>query len=92
MAQNDRVKDQVDMKAASEALGEIFAHPEFRKILEEVENAPEAQRPQVAKRLASSAEFKKRGIPIPPYGKINIKIFDPASGNNLAVSEEPPAS
>jgi hypothetical protein len=58
-------------------------------LIEEIENTPSAQRAQVARQLASSAEFRRRGIPLPAGpGRLKIRIFDPATGAELASVEE----
>ena len=88
MAQADRTKDQTDAKTNAAGLGDLLGHPGFRAMIEEIENTSPDRRAQAAKRLASSAELKKRGIPVPPGGKLKIRFFDPGSGSDLATSEE----
>lgn len=90
MAQSSRAQEQAESHDAAISIADVLNHPEFQKMLEEIEQAPPSQRAQIARRLASSAEFRKRGIPLPPGSgrKLKIRFFDPTTGQDLAGVEE----
>jgi len=86
----ERAAEAEEAARAAHDVGQVLGHPKFRELIEEIERAPESQRRDLANRLAYPDELRRRGIPVPPgRGKLNIRIFDAATGEDLAVRQEP---
>ncbi|MGW6544108.1 hypothetical protein ACWGBH_14820 [Streptomyces massasporeus] len=58
------------------ALAEVASHPEFTRMLREIEQVPEAERLAKATELASVDELAKRGIPIPEGFRLTTRFFE----------------
>ncbi len=59
-----------------ENLVEVVTRSEFTSLLHEIENAPEADRPEVAQRLATVSTLRERGLPIPEGLRITTRVFE----------------
>ena len=57
-------------------LAQVVSNPQFTAIINEIEQAPEAERVDTASRLASVAELEARGIPIPQGMRVTTRWFE----------------
>lgn len=57
-------------------LGAVVSHPEFQKIVQELEETPQPERINTAKRVASVDELKRRGIPVPSTMRFTTRMFE----------------
>jgi hypothetical protein len=57
-------------------LSTIASHPEFVKILQEIEQAPSDERGNVAKELANVEAMAERGIPVPDTFRATTRVFE----------------
>lgn len=57
-------------------LGDILSSPGFLEIVEELETAPQAERPEILDRVASVEAFRDRGIPTPEGLRVAPRVFE----------------
>jgi hypothetical protein len=59
-----------------QTLAGLVAQPQFATLLEEIEKAPEDDRPEVAQRLATVSALRERRIPVPEGLRITTRVFE----------------
>lgn len=57
-------------------LAAVVSHPEFSKMLQEIEAKPGEERMKFAKIIATPKELARRGIPMPEGFRITTRIFE----------------
>ncbi len=71
-------------------LSAMTTHPEFVKLVQEIESAPSAEREETARKLATLDVLVDRGIPVPDQARISLRSFeDPSAATRR---EEPVAT
>jgi hypothetical protein len=70
-----------------ESLVDVVTRAEFTDLLRAIENAPEADRPEVAQQVATVSALRERGIPIPEGLRITTRVFEnPDDPRTIATS------
>jgi hypothetical protein len=72
----DRRELPPEVQRQIEELASVASHPQFVALVNEIEEAPEEQRAEVASRLASLPELESRGIPIPQGMRLTTRWFE----------------
>jgi len=57
-------------------LTDTVSHPEFDKLVREIEDQPENDRLAYAQKFATPQELKKRGVPLNDQFRICIRMFE----------------
>jgi len=89
-----RLADEImaeDIQSITERLRQVVSHPEFLKVLREIEQAPSPERLTVAQQLATPTALAQRGIPIPQDFRVTTRIFEQPSAATIqavTLSEE----
>jgi hypothetical protein len=75
-SEQDMTPSPEQLAEFGKALSEVASHPEFTRMLREIERAPEAERVAKATQLASVDELAKRGVPIPDGFRLTTRFFE----------------
>ncbi|GAA5024160.1 hypothetical protein GCM10025734_82280 [Kitasatospora paranensis] len=57
-------------------MGKMASHPGFLAILDEIGQAPEADRLKTAERLATVDNLRSKGVPIPDDFRLTTRFFE----------------
>jgi hypothetical protein len=68
--------DPLQMSQEIDALGKLASAPAFLELLKEISNAPEDERLEVAGRLATVDELKRRGLPVTDANRLTLRYFE----------------
>src|SRR3712207_6762782 len=75
-------------------IAELVAQPEFSALVQEILDTPEENRPEVAQRLATVSEFRRRGLSLPEGLRVTLRVFenpdDPTAFATSIVDERDP--
>lgn len=83
--------DPQQMSTELDALGKLASAPAFLDLLQEISDAPEDQRDETARRLATVDELKRRGLPVTDANRLTLRYFEERPGEPLrgAVTDAP---
>jgi hypothetical protein len=83
--------DPQQMSRELDALGKLASAPAFLDLLQEISDAPEDQRDETARRLATVDELKRRGLPVTDANRLTLRYFEERPGEPLrgAVTDAP---
>jgi hypothetical protein len=83
--------DPLRMTEEIDALAKLAASAGFLDLLKEIGNAPEDQRLDVAGRLGTVAELKRRGLPITDANRLTMRYFEerPGQPGHGAITDAP---
>jgi hypothetical protein len=83
--------DPLKMSEEIDALGKLASAPAFLDLLKEINNAPEDERLEVAGRLATVDELKRRGLPVTDANRLTLRYFEERSDQPMrgAVTDAP---
>lgn len=62
----------------------VTSNPQFIAMVREIEQAPDKERLQVARRLATVKELRARGVPVPDDLRLTLRYFEPRPDGSLA--------
>jgi len=65
-----------DVETVARQIGELVTHPQYQAIIEELERAPEHERGDIARRVATREELIRRGIPLPDGFRVALRWFE----------------
>lgn len=83
--------DPQQMSTELDALGKLASAPAFLDLLQEISDAPEDQRDETARRLATVDELKRRGLPVTDANRLTLRYFEERPNEPLrgAVTDAP---
>jgi hypothetical protein len=72
-----------EIEEQTRRLNQVWTHPRFIELIQDLEETPENERPEVARRLVTRDELDRRGIPIPPGVRITTRWFEDPRAQTL---------
>ncbi len=71
-----QIPDPLAMKDELDTLSKLASTPEFLGLVKDIGDANDANRPAVAKELATINELAKRGVKVPPEMRLTLRYFE----------------
>jgi len=78
---------EVPTEEMIQRLARTVTHPEFQKLIREIEERPEAERRAFAECVATPEEFAKRGIPVEEGFRVTTRYFEAPNASSTTLTK-----
>lgn len=65
-----------DVETVARQIGQLVAHPQYQALIDELERAPEHERENLARRIATRDGLLQRGIELPKGFRLTLRWFE----------------